>query len=93
MSHGELSERVRFLKSEEGSELMCEISDRIYNMGREDGIAEGIAEGIARGKIKSMEESAVRMHGMGMAIDTIAACLGESVDNITAWVSGKTSMA
>ena len=81
MSHGELSERVRFLKSEEGSELMCEVSDRIYNMGREEG------------RIKSMEESAVRMHGMGMTIDVIAECLGESADNITAWISGKTSMA
>ncbi len=41
MSQGALSERVRYLKKEEGGQrIMCEVMDRIREEGRKEGRAE-----------------------------------------------------
>ena len=59
MSQGPLSRRVRYLKREEGGlNEMCEYSQRIYNGGKEEGLAlgrregklEGISEGLQQGR-------------------------------------------
>ena len=45
MSQGELSRRIHYLKCEEGGyEEMCEISEKIYREGMEDGMERGIRE-------------------------------------------------
>ena len=50
MSQGSLSRRVRYLKREEGGlNEMCEYSQRIYNGGKEEGLAQGRREGISEG--------------------------------------------
>ena len=74
MSQGPLSRRVRYLKREEGGlNEMCEYSQRIYNGGKEEGLAlgrrEGISEGLQQGRrekellrnamILSMKESGI----------------------------------
>lgn len=41
-SHGALSKRIHFLKKEEGGhEIMCKLSDEIYEMGRSYGESRG----------------------------------------------------
>ena len=45
MSQGELSRRIHYLKCEEGGyEEMCEISEKIYREGMEDGMERDIRE-------------------------------------------------
>lgn len=49
-THGELSQRVHFLKCEEGGQdKMCEVSEKIWQMGRESGVEQGIEKGIEKG--------------------------------------------
>ena len=48
MTHGDLSKSIHFLKCEEGGcQEMCEVSERIYREGIEEGKAKGRAEGRA----------------------------------------------
>lgn len=55
-SHGALSKRIHFLKKEEGGhEIMCKLSDEIYEMGRSYGEERGIAIGKSRGEEKMSE--------------------------------------
>ena len=65
MSQGPLSRRVRYLKREEGGlNEMCEYSQRIYNGGKEEGLAlgrregklEGISEGLQQGRREKEKE-------------------------------------
>ena len=65
MSQGPLSRRVRYLKREEGGlNEMCEYSQRIYNGGKEEGLAlgrregklEGISEGLQQGRREGLSE-------------------------------------
>ena len=61
MSQGPLSRRVRYLKREEGGlNEMCEYSQRIYNGGKEEGLAlgrrQGISEGLQQGRREKERE-------------------------------------
>ena len=61
MSQGPLSRRVRYLKREEGGlNEMCEYSQRIYNGGKEEGLAlgrrQGISEGLQQGRREKEKE-------------------------------------
>ena len=61
MSQGSLSRRVRYLKREEGGlNEMCEYSQRIYNGGKEEGLAlgrrQGISEGLQQGRREGISE-------------------------------------
>ena len=61
MSQGPLSRRVRYLKREEGGlNEMCEYSQRIYNGGKEEGLAlgrrQGISEGLQQGRREGISE-------------------------------------
>lgn len=50
MSHGELSERVHFLKCEEGGYAdMCEISEKWFREGVEKGVEKGLEQGRKQG--------------------------------------------
>lgn len=60
MSQGALSERVSFLKNEEGdASEMCEISEQIFHQGEASGIEKGKAIGIEEGKVIGIEEGKV----------------------------------
>ena len=59
MSQGELSERIHFFKREEGGQnIMCEVSDRIFNAGRQEGLQAGRQAGRQQ-IIQKMLESGV----------------------------------
>ena len=57
MSQGPLSRRVRYLKREEGGlNEMCEYSQRIYNGGKEEGLAQGRREGKLEGISEGLQQ-------------------------------------
>ena len=59
-THGELSERVHYLKREEGGRSeMCEVSEEIFKEGVEEGRAEGREEGREEGRTEGREEGRV----------------------------------
>ena len=95
MSQGELSKWVHYLKCEEGGqEIMCEVSERIYSMGLEEGIAEGReegreegrAEGIEEGQLTAKHQTALNMSGKGYDISTIAEILEVSAGKVKQWL-------
>lgn len=74
-SEGELSKRVRFLKTEEGGiEIMCEIMERIREEGRESGMKE------------SHKKTAWNLEKMGMPLDTIAKVVEEDISVVRQWL-------
>lgn len=76
MSQGELSERIHFLKCEEGGyQEMCEVSEKIYN------------EGKIEGRIEGQKETAVTMKGKGYSEVEIADILKVGVNVIRQWLS------
>ena len=79
-SHGALSERVCYLKCEEGGyKEMCTITDEIYQEGLLDGRQEGISEG--------KTQTAKIMHSRGFGNAEIADILQVSVQTVTEWLS------
>lgn len=80
-THGELSERVHYLKREEGGRSeMCEVSEEIFKEGREEGREEGRAE--------EKRETAIKLFKMGMSIEMIAEAVRASIELVQEWVSG-----
>ena len=76
-SEGELSKRVRYLKKEEGGvEIMCEVSDRIMERGREIG-----SETKAR-------STALNLSRMGLTLEQIAGAVDESLEQVKRWLAG-----
>lgn len=74
-SEGELSKRVRFLKTEEGGrEIMCEIMERIREEGRKSGLLE------------SSRKTALNLDRMGMPEETIARAVEEDVMVVRQWL-------
>ncbi len=87
MTHGDLSKRVHYLKSEEGGyQQMCEISEKIYKEGMEDGRVEGKKEGIAEGRLESQKETAESLFHMGMAVEDIAKALKVHANQVQEWL-------
>lgn len=71
MAHGALSKRVHYLKREEGGyNEMCEVADRIYQEGRE--------QGIEQGKLETQKETARNLVEIGFTEDKIAQILNIS---------------
>lgn len=94
MTHGELSKRVHYLKCEEGGyEEMCEVSEKIYREGIEDGRISGLKEGRKEGWLESQKETAKNLFEMGMSADTIAQALKVNVKLVQEWLSGSRSPA
>ena len=95
MSQGALSERVHFLKCEEGGQsIMCEVSDRIYQEGKAEGIQLGKAEGIQLGKVEGIQEgkkegkkeAAIGFAAIGIDEAKIAKALEVTVEQVRAWL-------
>lgn len=78
-SEGELSKRVRFLKTEEGGrEIMCEIMEKIREEGRKEGRKSGFLE--------SSRKTALNLNRMGMPEETIARAVEEDVTVVRQWL-------
>lgn len=83
MSQGELSKWVRFLKCEEGGfEVMCDVSEKIYQ--------DGIQEGIQEGEMEKAKKTALNMAQKGFTADMIAEFVEVSADLVTQWIGKKT---
>lgn len=86
-SEGELSKRVRFLKTEEGGiEIMCEIMEKIREEGKQEGELIGIREGRKSGMLESHKKTAWNLEKMGMPLDTIAKVVEEDVSVVRQWL-------
>ena len=78
-SEGELSKRVRFLKTEEGGiEIMCEIMERIREEGKQEGRKFGMLE--------SHKKTAWNLEKMGMPLDSIAKVVEEDISVVRQWL-------
>lgn len=86
-SEGELSKRVRFLKTEEGGiEIMCEIMEKIREEGKQEGELIGIREGRKSGMLESHKKTAWNLEKMGMPLDTIAKVVEEDISVVRQWL-------
>ena len=82
-SKGELSKRVRFLKTEEGGiEIMCEIMEKI----REEGKREGEMIGRESGMKESHKKTAWNLEKMGMPLESIAKVVEEDISVVRQWL-------
>ena len=82
-SEGELSKRVRFLKTEEGGiEIMCEIMEKI----REEGKREGEMIGRESGMKESHKKTAWNLEKMVMPLDSIAKVVEEDISVVRQWL-------
>ena len=87
MSHGDLSKRVHFLKCEEGGfDLMCNVTDRFIQLGREAGLKEGHETGLKSALLKGKKETAINLAAMGMTLDLIAKAVGETCPVVKQWL-------
>ena len=85
MEHGELSKRVHYLKRAEGGfSEMCEVSEKIFN----EGIEEGFARGQKEGREEEKRETAITLFKMGMSIEKIAEAVRASIKLVQEWISG-----
>lgn len=79
-SEGELSKRVRFLKTEErGRDIMCEIMEQIKEEGKQEGKHAGILE--------SSRKAARNLNRMGMPVETIAQVVEKDVTVVQKWIN------
>ena len=73
MEHGELSQRVHFLKCDEGGlSEMCEVTERIYKMGRDE----------------EKQATARNLFKLGIPIETIAKAVEVNINLVKEWLSG-----
>ncbi|MCD8129696.1 MAG: PD-(D/E)XK nuclease family transposase [Lachnospiraceae bacterium] len=79
MSQGELSERVRYLKSEKGEAEMCRVSEWIYDQGKLAGEAEGV--------LAEKRATAERLCGQGWPEAEIAVIVNAGIDQVREWVN------
>ncbi|MCD8083898.1 MAG: PD-(D/E)XK nuclease family transposase [Clostridiales bacterium] len=80
MSQGDLSKRVRYLKTEKGGyEKMCEVAERIYE--------QGIEQGIEQGEMTKAKEMALNMYSNGIDDEIIARCANVSPDLVKEWIN------
>ena len=94
MSQGALSERVHFLKSEEGGrETMCKITEKIWQEGRQSGIAEGRQSGIQEGRQEQAWTAVVNLSKMGLPVEKIAEVLEVNAGLVKQWLEAGKTMA
>ena len=76
MRFGALSARIHYLKKEEGGlQEMCEISEIIYEEGRQEG------------KQETQYETALALNQHGMPIEEIASILKVSIPQLHKWLT------
>lgn len=81
MSHGQLSERIHYLKCEEGGyKIMCEMSEKW--------MAEGRAEGRVEGEEKKAKDVAISLADMGMPIENISKVVKMNIAVVKQWLEG-----
>ncbi|MCD8341686.1 MAG: hypothetical protein LUC87_05995 [Clostridiales bacterium] len=79
MSQGDLSKRVHYLKCEKGGyKEMCEVAEKIY--------VQGIEQGKEQGEMEKAKKMALSMHNDGMAEDLIAKYANVSVELVRKWL-------
>ena len=77
MSQGDLSKRIHFLKREEGGfEVMCQITEKFLQEGRQEGRQE------------QARETVLNLAEMGMPVEKIAAAVKVSVALAKQWIEG-----
>ncbi len=82
MSQGALSKRVHFLKCEEGGEeIMCAVSERLYQAGLQQGMQNGLQAGAA----SKAEIVAHNMFLRGMSAADAAVICEEQLDLMEQW--------
>ena len=73
MGHGELSKRVHFLKCDEGGlSEMCEVTEKIYKMGRDE----------------EKQATARNLFKLGIPIETIAKAVEVNINLVKEWLAG-----
>lgn len=88
MSQGDLSKRVHFLKQEEGGyQIMCDISEKWFLEGKEDGKKEGREEGF----IQQAKKTAYNMANAGIPVEKIASFVDFNIDTVKKWLSEQPS--
>lgn len=89
-SQGALSDRVHFLKCEEGGmKIMCEIAEKIFAEGKEEGKEEGREEGRLLGKTEEAQKTVLNMSAKGFGIDMIAELTEVSTETVRMWLAQK----
>ncbi len=63
---------------------MCEVTERIYKMGREDGRDEGRAEG----REEEKQATARNLFKLGIPVETIAKAVEVNINLVKEWLSG-----
>ncbi len=75
MSQGALSERIHYLKREEGgNDEMCKAAEVLYNQGKE------------QGQLETTKAMAINMHNDGVTVDLIAKYANVSVELVRKWL-------
>ena len=84
MSQGELSKRIHFLKCEEGGlKVMCEMSEKWIEEGREEGRAEG--------EERKAKEIVFSLADRGMSAENIADIVKMNIAVVKQWLEGATA--
>ena len=87
-SQGALSDRVHFLKCEEGGmDIMCEVAERIEARGRQQGEKIGREQGEKIGGERKARITAQNLYQMGMSPEKIAQAVGEDIGMVRQWLS------
>ena len=90
MSQGDLSKRVQFLKCEKGGhDIMCQITDRILEVGKKEGRREGKREGKREGIREQARLTVLNLAKMGMPVEKIAEIVEINIGLVENWVKEK----
>ena len=66
-----------------------EMESKWFNEGKSQGLSQGISQGISQGRAEALEQTAVTLFDMGMAVDKIAQAVHTSVNIVEEWLSVK----
>lgn len=66
---------------------MCEVADKIYAQGLEQGIKQGLEQSIGKNKLENAEAMAISLYESGISEDLIAKAANVSVNLVREWVA------
>ena len=67
--------------------FLDEIKNEGFNEGISQGLSQGLSQGISQGRTEALEQTAVTLFDMGMAVDKIAQAVHTSVNIVEEWLS------
>ena len=74
--------------------FLDEIKNEGFNegisQGLSQGLSQGISQGISQGRTEALEQTAMTLFDMGMAVDKIAQAVHTSVNIVEEWLAVKT---